>query len=497
MAPLLRQNSAMPPARRREPGSGKRACALGSLALVASAALGLWLFAEPAAAIGETSGAPLDNVDLAQFISPSLGATDGLWSDKLYRHPRLWVTVGGGARQGDGLVRSSTTQVQFGNVTATSTISGMALYGLVGAGDGKHPLIVGSATAIGNWSDISICLSPNCGDDGLADEAAATVDDSTGQSAGNRPGLRAISIIDGSTGQVTQEVIDTRTASSDGETAGAEDEPKDEEDAVEQQAVEEKDPVEDDGFEIELVLLPSFGAGIGAEDWWFPGMGGVNVYVSPEVLLLNRILVESDQLLVGDIVATTAAEDLVTEDVPVEQVAASELVEGGAVEPDLPDIVLSAVALGNSASMTSDSGGLAIDRQILVGSVDELAVLPVLAGGGIPQPGGGALSDTLMTMMAEGWISKAEIRAEASAKELAEALTHLNAVALANKHTIDGHDGLGDGNLLMADVTQFAYADMTAYAVVGPRKVWGGVDFSSAATAISNISEVSLAHVVD
>ena len=465
----------------------------GSLAAVGSVALALSLFAGSASAVNQPNRDSPDRFDLSQLMSPSLGSTyDGIgggWSGRLYRHPRLWVGITGGAREGDGFVRSRSSQFQIGNVTATSTISGMMLYGLVSSGDRGHPKIIGSATAIGNWSDVAICLSPACG----GDPTAISGDPEPAQENAGRPGITAISIIDGSTGEVTQEVTDTRATPQDPAATAEEDEL-----ATEEAVVEEQPAEENGGFDIHLAMVPNIGSGIGPQDWWFPGLGGVNVYISPEVLVLNRVLVERHQLVAGDVVATSTANSIEIEEAVTDQIAAGELVDGEAVQPDLPDIVLSAVALGNATSINSDSGGLAIGRQIVIGSVDEFAQLPMLGGGGIAQASqGGSMSGALLAMMADGWISKADIKAEASAEHFAEALSHVSATALANKYTVNGHAGLASGNLLMTDLVQIAYADMTAKVVEGPRKISGGVEFSAVATAVGNISEISLAHAFD
>jgi hypothetical protein len=461
--------------------------------MAGAVALAMCLSAVPSQANSEINDGFGGTMDLLNFMSPSLGSGRGDmhwgWRDSLYRHDRIWITVSGGNARGEGYVMSSLNQFMFGDVTATSSIHGVTLNSAAVQGASGGPLIIGSATAVGNMSNITICMTGACDPDAAESDAVEEdVSEETGKGgeSGN-PAIIVTSTVDGSDGDTTPDVVVVDTTS----LAAASEETGTEEPAgatTEAAIVEEAEESDESLLNFDIVMVPNFGSGIGASDWWFPGLGAWRVAVAPEVPLLSRVLAERNQLVIGNVVATAKAEEITTE-LPVTEVAATELLDGEEITPELPEIALNAVALGNSSTITSDIGGLTIDRQIVIGSVDGVIAMPSAFA---VESDKGSLSGVLLAMMSEGGIGKANITAEVSADQFDGSLSEMNATALANSHTINGNTAIDANGLVVVDLLQFVYGDTTAKSIMGPAEITAQLDFSSVATAIGNMASFAL-----
>ena len=418
---------------------------------------------------GESKDGSADEVDLLQFMSPNLGSGIGgmhLNWDSLYEHDRLWLKVGGGNVGGEGLIIASLQQFQFGNVTASSSIRFVEINGISSVGGGNYPKIVGNATAVGNLSDITICMRGDC-DEG-ATEAGAEEDVEQNE-GGGKPALIVTSTVDGSGGSTSEEIVEPASRS---------------EDATEETTVAEEtqEPVEE-GLSFDLVMVPNLGSGIGPADWWVPGIGALGAKIDPIIPLLSRVLLERKQLIIGNVVATATVESIEA-DLPT-----NELAETEETMPDLPDIAVNAVAIGNSGSVSTDVGVLAIDRQIVIGSVDGSIALPSK----FEEEGSKAsMSDALMAMMSDGGIGKAEISAEVSAEDFVGSVSELSATSLANNHSISGSPAIETDGLVVVDLFQFSYTDTKAEVSMGPANITSKLDFSAVATAVGNLANLTL-----
>jgi len=473
------------------------------LPVIWAAAAALTLSAGVAQANSEANEEIGGDVDFLQLMAPSLGSRNSGfgdkpwgWSDSLYRHPRYWISVTGGNSVGEGFVRSSLNQIMFGDVTATSSVRRMRLVTIPGSMDNGAPRIIVSATAIGNMSAIDICTLGNCGTDAADPEVAPDdmVDGEQPDDSG-KPAITVTSVVDGSDGDVTPDVNETDTR-----TQGATSEESEEtEEEVAAGSTEESQAVkateDEGGLNFDLVMIPSFGSGIGAANWWFPGLGALAVHVAPEVPLLSRVLVERNQLIIGNVVATASVDKIKTEvaeaELPDAEVVASEAVADEQVTTMLPDIALNAVAVGNSSAMTSDIGGVAIDRQIVIGSVDSSIDMPSSFGS---EANSGTMSSVLLAMMSDGMIEKAQITAEVSADQYDGVLSELNATAIANSNTVDAMPDIGAEGLVVVELLQFSYGDAIAKSSKGPADITGEFDFSSVATAVGNMANFKLAN---
>jgi hypothetical protein len=463
------------------------------------------LSAGPSQANGEISDGFGGTMDPLNFVSPSLGSDYGGmqwgWRDDLYKHDRIWLTVSGGNASGEGYEMSSLNQVMFGDVRATSSIHGVTLNSLVGLGASGGPLIVGSATAVGNLSNITICMTGACDGDAVEPDTVESdaIEEDVGEETGEggdsgNPAIIVTSTVDGSDGDTTPEVVVVDTTSQ----AAASEETSTEEPAgetAETAIVEEAKAADEKLLNFDIVMVPNFGSGIGPADWWFPGLGNWRVAIAPELPLLSRVLAERNQLVIGNVFASAKAEEITTElpatELPATDVAASELLDSKEVAPELPEIALNAVALGNSSTITSDIGGLAIDRQIVIGSVDAAIAMPS-GFGAESESDKGSLSGALLAMMSGGGISKADITAVVSADQSDGSLSALNATALANSHTINGNTAIDPNGLVVVDLFQLVYGDTTAKSIMGPADITAQLDFSSVATAIGNMASFSL-----
>ena len=438
--------------------------------------------------VGGTSHAVVEmsgEVDLGEMLAPSLGSEVDNWRSGWrheYEPTDVRVRVSSNGQPGDGLVVSSLTQLQIGDVYARSTVEGMTLYVLPGNGLGGHPIISGSATAIGNLSDITICMMGSCDEevdvpDGEVVDVEEPDDDGAGSGGGN-PGILVVSDVDGRRdGGPLRIIRDTTNTGSEGSSESV---------AATEEAGEDVEEAES-GLNFEIAMAPSLGLNPGSGDWLLHGLGDFLVEIDPSVYLLSRVLVERNQLMIGDVTATSTADNI-----EVVETEVAEAIVGDESDNEFPGIVLDAVAIGNLASLSSDVGGVAIDRQVVIGSSDGDIVMPEWFGG--DEPEAKPMSEALVTMMGGHGLQKAQISAEASAQNFAGALSELSATAVANIHSAGGNTGVEVGSLVGVNLVQLSYADITAISEKGPADITGNLEFSSVATAIANMSTISVPH---
>jgi hypothetical protein len=143
---------------------------------------------------------------------------------------------------------------------------------------------------------------------------------------------------------------------------------------------------------------------------------------------------------------------------------------------DLPSVVSAATAVGNNQSITSDVPVYLHDGQFVANSVynrpcdsycDELGgIMP----NGIVGGGGGGDEGNLHTTLAElftigaltGYIAPSDISATSTVYDIKNASVDSSATAVANNINVTLVSSNPDNHVLVADITQFAYANVNA-----------------------------------
>lgn len=172
-------------------------------------------------------------------------------------------------------------------------------------------------------------------------------------------------------------------------------------------------------------------------------------------------------------------------------------------ELELPAIESVAVAVGNNQSIESAVSTQLHDAQILFDVEDENGTdptpVPLLQSNG---EGGNAHTDLAVAATlaaALGFIDKADISASSEVYNILNATVESSATAVGNNMNVDLSEAPVGDQLLIADITQFAYADVSATSYV--HDVWinnynnlGAVSpiVSSTATAIGNNLSVNV-----
>ena len=172
-------------------------------------------------------------------------------------------------------------------------------------------------------------------------------------------------------------------------------------------------------------------------------------------------------------------------------------------ELELPAIESVAVAVGNNQSIESAVSTQLHDAQILFDVDDENGTdptpVPLLQSNG---EGGNAHTDLAVAATlaaALGFIDKADITASSEVYNILNATVESSATAVGNNMNVDLSEAPVGDQLLIADITQFAYADVSATSYV--HDVWinnynnlGAVSpiVSSTATAIGNNLSVNV-----
>lgn len=146
---------------------------------------------------------------------------------------------------------------------------------------------------------------------------------------------------------------------------------------------------------------------------------------------------------------------------------------------DLPSVVSAATAVGNNQSITSDVPVYLHDGQIVADSLYDnpycnelVGLMSVGGGGGEGGPGGpgGGPDSNLHTTLAElftigalaGFIAPSNITATSTVYDIKNATVDSSATAVANNINVTLASNTPDNHVLVADITQFAYANVSA-----------------------------------
>ena len=166
----------------------------------------------------------------------------------------------------------------------------------------------------------------------------------------------------------------------------------------------------------------------------------------------------------------------------------------------LPLVEIAATAIGNVETIDSDVAVLVHEGQFVLGDGNN-GYLPYWLNGKNEHT---QLADALLYLAIKGDLVKANIEANAGSYFITQAQADIDATAIANLHTInvDAADPINDG-IVIADITQFAYADVSANAYLGTHLVYNYNDLgklkdaltSVTATAIGNISTITVCTV--
>jgi hypothetical protein len=109
-----------------------------------------------------------------------------------------------------------------------------------------------------------------------------------------------------------------------------------------------------------------------------------------------------------------------------------------------------------------------------------------------------ALADLMLSLVLNGQIEKSMISATSGAGYISGAAADVSAVAIANNHSINVDLLDDEGGLIVADLVQFAYADVSASAGLAAHDLsgyqgLGGVDIVNvSAVAAGNVSNITL-----
>jgi hypothetical protein len=173
----------------------------------------------------------------------------------------------------------------------------------------------------------------------------------------------------------------------------------------------------------------------------------------------------------------------------------------------LPLAEITAVAIGNVESIESEVAVYVNEGQFVFGGIDPSKRYydygyyndNVDDWLGDPNEHTG-LVDALLELMADGSLVKSYISANAGTYYSSQTQLDISATAIANAHSIDIDATYSDDQILIADITQFAYADVYASAYLGTTYVGGYNDLgtltdpltSVVATAIGNVSTITV-----
>lgn len=134
---------------------------------------------------------------------------------------------------------------------------------------------------------------------------------------------------------------------------------------------------------------------------------------------------------------------------------------------ELPSLTSAATAVGNNQSITTDVAVTLHDGQFLFGGFNCNFEGDGISG--VPYTGNSNLSAALALVYAgsDGLISPSEIEAKSIVEDITNVAVDSNATAVGNNTSVDIAYGSGTGNgVLIGDITQVAYADVSAKSIV-------------------------------
>jgi hypothetical protein len=180
---------------------------------------------------------------------------------------------------------------------------------------------------------------------------------------------------------------------------------------------------------------------------------------------------------------------------------------------DLAEVNSTATAIANLATVESNGAALVHDGQFSFGGfkdfklhrTDNLALVDSNDSGGgwwhdKPDNEHVDLAGIALVAGALGLIEPAHISADSTVKYILNANVNSSATAIANLHSIDVEAAEASDVLVIADVTQFQYGNVTANSTVKDVVAYhfeglGGLEnglVNSTATAIGNVSQISV-----
>lgn len=170
---------------------------------------------------------------------------------------------------------------------------------------------------------------------------------------------------------------------------------------------------------------------------------------------------------------------------------------------ELPLIQVSAVALGNSESVTSDVAVALHEGQFNfnVGQSTDPKWNPFGGYKGNSADWTAAnntnlgLAATLLSDALDGTIAPANLTANAGIGTAVNYQVDLSAVAIGNNHSITLNAATPDDAMLIADLTQFSYSNNTANAVLGIQTVSNYTNLGKLNSALTNVSAIAAGNV--
>jgi hypothetical protein len=170
---------------------------------------------------------------------------------------------------------------------------------------------------------------------------------------------------------------------------------------------------------------------------------------------------------------------------------------------ELPLIQVSAVALGNSEAITSDVAVALHEGQFQfdVGQSTDPKWDPFGGWGGNSSDWTDAsntntgLAATLLSDALDGTIAPSNLTANAAIGSAVNYQVDLSAVSISNNHSIELNASTPDDAMLIADLTQFSYANNTANAVLGVQTVSNYTNLGKLENALTNVSAIAAGNV--
>jgi hypothetical protein len=174
-------------------------------------------------------------------------------------------------------------------------------------------------------------------------------------------------------------------------------------------------------------------------------------------------------------------------------------------EANLPSVISAATAVGNNLSVESEVGVQLHVGQFAFGDGNSSPSFGFGGGGGGGHHGGSGnsnltLADSLTDMIMDGDLVKANIKATSKVTDILNATVDSSATAVGNNLSVAVGPVSADNALVIADITQFSYADVTAKSKVRDVTIsnYTGLGsltrpiVNSTATAVGNNASISV-----
>lgn len=231
------------------------------------------------------------------------------------------------------------------------------------------------------------------------------------------------------------------------------------------------------------------------------GLGGALIedgFKSPNVTAGNVNETDQQPNINGTVTATV---DLGTVEVPATAALNA--------EANLPSVISAATAVGNNLSVTSEVGTQLHVGQFAFGDGNSSPSVQFGGGGyhgGGNHHGGGSnnsnltLADTLTDLVMGGDLVKANIKATSKVSDILNATVDSSATAVGNNLSVSVEPVSAANAMVMADITQFSFADVKAKSKVTDVTInnYSGLGsvtrpiVNSVATAVGNNASISV-----